>query len=268
MSRGDYSDVLRKATQVALSDIAKLVGSSPEAVIVGGLAPQLHYPTADERFVGTGDINVLLSEDFGVIEPMVPLHSKLAARGFEPDPLQPHRYFRCHQDGVHMATVIVEFLSPDRDGVGGLRRIPKEEIYAVRHSGLEKVFEHPVLCRVDDRHSVQVCDLATFFVLKSMVFENHDPQRQAKDAYDMLYCLRMSCDGGESIAESLLARASDPFYRAGIDHLVELLDPVDGNGLVAYARWCESTDESASTLEGGLAAAQRFVAHLTAVRAG
>ena len=267
MSRGDYSDVLRKATQVALSDIAKLVGSSSEAVIVGGLAPQLHFPLADERFVGTGDINVLLSEDFGVIEPMVPLHSKLAAKGFEPDPLQPHRYFRCHQDGPHLATVIVEFLSPDRDSVGGLRRIPKEEIYAVRHSGLEKVFEHPVLCRVDDRHSVQVCDLATFFVLKSMVFDNHDPQRQAKDAYDLLYCLRMSCDGGEGIAEELLSRASDPFYRAGIDHLLELFDPTDGTGLVAYARWCESGEEHVHLLDEGVAAAQRFVSHLAAVRA-
>lgn len=267
MSRGDYSDVLRKATQVALSDIAKLVGSSSEAVIVGGLAPQLHFPTAEERFVGTGDINVLVSEDFGVIEPMVPLNSKLAARGFEPDPLQPHRYFRCHQDGVHMATVIVEFLSPDKNEVGGLRRIPKEEIYAVRHSGLEKVFEHPVFCRVDDRHSVQVCDLATFFVLKATVFENHDPQRQAKDAYDMLYCLRMSCDGGESIAESLLASAEDPFYREGIEHLIELLDSEEGNGLVAYIRWCESCQDQGKTLEAGLSVAKRFVSHLTAVRA-
>lgn len=221
VSRLDYSEELIDAARSVMLEVIRILGEYWEdMVVVGGWVPELLLTQAEERHIGSIDVDLALN------------HRRFDEDGYRTimEHLLAHGYVQGKQPFIFHRTVVmrdreiivqVDFLSGEYGGTGRSHRTQKiQDMRPRKARGVDLAFEEPVKISLrgtlpgggDDVAKVQVASISAFLVMKCMALKN---RLKEKDAWDIYYCVR--------------------HYPGGIDALVQDISPLSEHGLVQEA---------------------------------
>lgn len=246
--RSGYAPAEFEQVKAACLTVALTLGAYLDDVcIVGGLVPALLIDAQraddDERHPGTNDLDVGLALAVLDDQRYAEISARLRAEGFEPDT----------NDAGNPAVqrwrlgdlkVTVDFLMPPAPGQDDRVRVHNLEgdFGALITPGLQLAFDERVDVELEGhalsgeraRRTIPVCGPAAFVVLKALAFGD---RAEPKDAYDLVYVIRLAPGGASSIAERLADHAKTD--RAVVAKALTLLrrdfEHLDGPGPVRAA---------------------------------
>lgn len=251
--REDYSDRQVEAAHRVLIDVGQVLASFADCmVVIGGWVPDLLLPEAEERHVGSIEVDLALDAE------------KLADgryAGLLKTLLDTRRYKKADEafklyaevdleDGDPPIRVDVDFLkSPDAKTKRNKPRLT-ENFRPLDASGCRAAFEHPELVVMTgkmikgQRNRVQfrVASIPDFLIMKSYAMANRD---KPKDAYDICFCLDHYPGGIKELAANWRDRAHEKDVAAAIQILREKFEAVDSYGPSQVVEFhnSSSTDE-------------------------
>lgn len=248
--REDYSDRQIEAAHRVLVDLGQVLAAFADClVVVGGWIPDLLMPEADERHVGSIDVDLALDAEKLAAGRYAELLKALlnTARYKQSDEL-----FKLYaevdlQDGQPPVRVDVDFLkSPDSKTK---RNKPKltENFRPLDASGCNAAFENPELIVITgkmikgqtNKVKFRVASIPDFLIMKSYALANRD---KPKDAYDFCYCLDNYPGGLNKLAANWKQRAGKKDVLKAIEILKEKFAAVDSYGPVQVVEFHNSTN--------------------------
>lgn len=205
VKKSDYDTRIVQACKGVIIELVDLmVEFRNHMAIVGGWVPSLLIPGAEEAHVGTKDVDIAL--DFTRIssEAYATILKLLGSRGYEQDKEQPFRFYRrvSTSEGEPLR-VEVDFLAGEYGGTGGSRRTQViQDIRARKARGCDLVFDSTVSVTIEgelpsggkDKVTCKVAGVVPFLVMKGVALRG---RRNAKDLYDIYYCVRNYPNGDE-----------------------------------------------------------------------
>ena len=218
VSRRDYSQKIVEAARSVLFEVTRLLGEyQDEIVVIGGWVPELLLTNAEEKHVGSIDVDLALN------------HRSISEAGYKTimQHLLSHGYSQGKQPFIFHRTVVVrgeeitvdiDFLAGEYEGTGKKHRTQRVQDMRPRKArGVDLAFEMPEKITIrgvlpeggDDVAEIQVASIASFLVMKGMALKD---RLKEKDAWDIYFCIR--------------------YYPHGVDALIEELRPLSGHGLV------------------------------------
>jgi len=231
MRREDARPEHFEATRRALSEVSGILEDFPQAVIVGGNVPYLLVPQDRDPHEGTVDIDVVLDRNGLGSESDWTLHEHLMRADFQQDKKRPFR-FEKYIDGL---PVLLELLAGGEPAQDSLDYIASEDIYVSILEGMEVALKKPVEITLADGCVVRAASIPAFFAMKATALEKRDPSKIAKDAYDIVYCLRNYPGGLEAIVQTYRPFEDQPFVEPSLRLLAALFAKDSSLGPVAYA---------------------------------
>ncbi len=255
----DYSHRQIEAARRVLVDIGQVLASFEDCmVVIGGWAPDLLLPDAEEPHVGSIDVDLALDAaklNQGQYAELVKLL------------LDTRRYRHGDKDyqlvvdvdladGAPPVQVEVEFLAPKEVKLKKHRPKLVQGFRVIRADGCSAAFHAPVEHSLTGlnvrgaRNTVRlwVTSLADLIVMKAWAIGGRD---KPKDTYDLCYCLDNASDGVDAIARELKPRLSDSVVAHALEilrekfadmnafgpqQLVEFHDPPEGDEKQRLAR--------------------------------
>jgi len=227
VKRRDYSAELVEAARSVLLEIMHVLGEyRDDIVVVGGWVPELLLPQADEKHIGSIDVDLALDHrrlsDVGYKT----ILELLLSHGYRQGHKQPFIFSRTLVVGDREIEVEVDFLAGEYQGTGKNRRTQRVQDMRPRKArGVDLVFKLPEKVTVrgtlpeggHDSMEIRVASIPAFLVMKAMAMST---RLKEKDAWDISYCVRN--------------------FPAGVDGLVAEFGPILGHGLVQEALSCLS----------------------------
>jgi hypothetical protein len=247
MSREQANPRLISATRTVLIELAEIFESYPEAVIVGGFVPYLLIPHSIEAHEGTVDIDVVLDPTYHSEDRELTLHDLLERQLFQQDTLRPFRYTKTSFVDGEPYQVLIELLGGGDPSPNGLVRYPSEDVYLSVIKGMEVAYIDPIAVAIPDNEDrkVTVASMPAFLTMKAIALDRRDALKKAKDAYDIVYCLRNYPNGLDEIAKQFSEEKGNPLITHGIRLLTKMFDSVDALGPTAYAQRAVSSEDAA-----------------------
>jgi hypothetical protein len=252
LHEGDYTDRQVVAARRVLVDVAQVLAAFRDAmVVVGGWVPDLLFPAADPRHVGSIDVDLALDAvklDDGRYAELLNLL------------LDTGRYDKGDKDFQLITTVDlgddevpvrveVEFLSST--DVTLKKNHPKlvEGFRVLRFPACAAAFEHPesiefegqMISGATNTVRLQVASLPDFIIMKAHALAGRD---KPKDVYDLCYCLDEYPDAIEVVAAAWQLRREDPLVAASIEILRKKFKAVEHYGPQQLAIFHDSTDDA------------------------
>lgn len=208
------------AARTVLLEVVRVLGEyRSDIVLIGGWVPELLLPNAAERHVGSLDVALALNHRRFRGDGYQTVHRLLVEAGCVQDTAQPFIYRRTVQTGSASIRVQVDLLAGEYDGTTASHRTQRVQDARPRKArGCDLAFDDFVEIEVtgqlpggaQDQAKLRVVGLGAFLVMKSMALRD---RLEAKDAYDIYYCLRW----------------------AGVDAAVQALRPFVDHGLLKEA---------------------------------
>ena len=246
----DFGEREVEAAHRVLIDLGQVLGSyfRDSIVVVGGWVPDLLLPGAEERHVGSIDVDLALDADKLREGRYAEIVKSLLATG---------RYEKAEQqfklqarvdlgDGGAAIVVDVDFLKAleKRRKRKGPRLAP--DFRPLDADGCAAAFLHPervklvghTISGVENRVHVLVASVADFLVMKSYALAGRD---KPKDAYDICYCLDHAPDGIDALARAWRERHGDPLVAGAVEHLREKFASVTSYGPQQVAVFYDAT---------------------------
>lgn len=252
LHEGDYSDRQVVAARRVLVDVGQVLASFRDAmVVVGGWVPDLLFPAADPKHVGSIDVDLALDAAKLGDGRYAELLKLLLDTG---------RYDKGDKDFQLVTTVDlgdggvpvrveVEFLASS--DVKLKKNHPKlvEGFRVLRFPACAAAFEHPESIEVEGRMisgatntvRLQVASLPDFIIMKAHALAGRD---KPKDVYDLCYCLDEYPDAIGVVAGAWRSRRKDPLVAASVEILREKFKAVDHYGPQQLAIFHDSTDDA------------------------
>ena len=228
-----------------LSIVAEIFGNHPGAVVVGGSVPFLLIPQANDPHEGTVDIDMVLSRDFEGADPVLSIHEQLERQLFLQDLNRPFRYAKTERIGESVQTIVLELLSGGPGRSGELARVAGEDLYLSTIPGLEIALENPLEAEIPtgSGQKIRVASLPAFLAMKTTALANRLEPRSAKDAYDIVYCLRNAPNGIENLARETAVMLPNPLIEQALGRLKEQFGTLESLGPVAYSQYGVDDEE-------------------------
>ncbi len=252
--------------QTCLYVATKLGDLLDELVVVGGLVPSLlipeeSVPRAEERHVGTMDLDLGLSLALLDAERYEELTARLRRAGLEPDANEAgnptFQRWKIEPSGRFKATV--DFVIPpsrDEDEGGTIRHIEKD-FAAVITPGLHLGFQDrqrvalvgSTILGEKARRDIWVCGPGAFLVLKALAFGSRG---ENKDAYDLFYVIRNYGSGTHDVLAHLKQLLCDRETQKAMQILRRDFSDPDGVGprRVAQFLYMAPSDELQADVAG------------------
>jgi hypothetical protein len=252
LHEGDYTDRQVEAARRVLVDVGQVLASFRDAmVVVGGWVPDLLFPAADPRHVGSIDVDLALDAVKLGDGRYAELLKLLLDTG---------RYDKGDKDFQLVTTVDlgdgevpvrveVEFLASS--DVKLKKNHPKlvEGFRVLQFPACAAAFEHPesiefegqMISGATNTVRFQVASLPDFIIMKAHAVAGRD---KPKDVYDLCYCLDEYPDAIGVVAEDWRSRHEDPLIAASIEILREKFKAVDHYGPQQLAIFHDSTDDA------------------------
>lgn len=235
----DYGEREIEAAHRVLIDLGQVLGSyfKDSIVVVGGWVPDLLLPRADERHVGSIDVDLALDAHKLREGRYAEIVTSLLATGrYERTKHQFKLQAKVDLGDTGPAIVVdVDFLKAldKRSKRKGPRLAP--DFRPLDADGCAAAFLHPervklegrTISGAENRVQVLVASVADFLLMKSYALAGRD---KPKDAYDICYCLDHDPDGIEGLARSWRHRREDPLVSGAIEHLREKFASVSAYG--------------------------------------
>ena len=251
-NEGDYSDRQVDAARRVLVDVAQVLASFRDAmVVVGGWVPDLLFPNADPRHVGSIDVDLALDVAKLGDGRYAELLKLLRDTGrYE----QGDKDFQLVTtvdlgDGEVPVRVEVEFLASS--DVKLKKNHPKlvEGFRVLRFPACAAAFEHPeniefqgqMISGATNTVRLQVASLPDFIIMKAHALAGRD---KPKDVYDLCYCLDEYPDAIGVVAGEWRSRSEAPLVAASVEILREKFKAVDHYGPQQLAIFHDSTDHA------------------------
>jgi predicted nucleotidyltransferase len=112
---------------------------------------------------------------------------------------------------------------------------------------MEVAYIDPIAVAIPDNEDrkVTVASMPAFLTMKAIALDRRDALKKAKDAYDIVYCLRNYPNGLDEIAKQFSEEKGNPLITHGIRLLTKMFDSVDALGPTAYAQRAVSSEDAA-----------------------
>ena len=248
-TRKDYPENAVEAARSVLLELAHLVGSYGDGiVVVGGWVPELLLSSEESPHVGSIDVDLAL--DHRVLqEPRYrSLLAILSESGYRQSDKQPFIFYRSVKVGEQEIIVQVDFLAGEYAGTGkGHRTQEFEDMRARKARGCDLVFEMNVEVEFQgtlpgggkDQAVIRVASVVPFIVMKGMALAD---RLKEKDAWDLYYCLRHFPGGVEALSEMIRPYIGHGLVREGSEKIAEKFASPEHVGPKFVADFEEITD--------------------------
>ena len=188
VSRRDYPQEMVEAARSVLLEVIRLLGEyQDDIVVIGGWVPELLLTNAEEKHVGSIDVDLALN------------HRSISEAGYKTimQHLLSHGYFQEKQPFIFLRTVVlrdeeitveVDFLAGEYAGTGKKHRTQSVQDMRPRKArGVDLAFEMPekIIIRGvlseggDDVAEIQVASIASFLVMKGMALKDRLKEKDA-----------------------------------------------------------------------------------------
>jgi hypothetical protein len=252
----DYSDRQVEAARRVLIDVAQVLASFHDAiVVVGGWVPDLLFPGAEPKHIGSIDVDLALDAaklDEGRYAELLKLlldtqRYRQGAKTFQlvtDVPLD---------DGEPSVRVEVEFLAPSDVKLQKNRPKLIENFRVLQFPACAAAFKAPVdieiagqmISGARNRVNVRVAALSDLIVMKAHAIAGRD---KPKDVYDLCYCLDEYPGGIAALAQDWRARRGNTLVDRAIQILHEKFQTVDDYGPQQLAVFHDSSDSEERAL--------------------
>jgi hypothetical protein len=250
VTQKDYeSDAVQAAREVIIELTHLLNEYRENIVLVGGWVPGLLCPNAEEPYVGSIDVDLALDHNHLTEPGYKSIEQLLKDRGyFHIEQQQPFIFHRKVTVAGRDFNVEVDFLGGEYGGTTPKHRTqPVQNIRVRKARGADLAFESPeevVLSGIlpnggEDSVKVRVASIVPFLVMKAMAL---DQRLKAKDAWDIIYCLRNYPGGIDAIVAAFKLHLSHGLVQGGLKKLATRFSSVNSLGPVHLAEFAGVTD--------------------------
>jgi len=268
----DYGERQTKAARRVLVDAGQVLASFSDClVVVGGWTPDLLLPDAEERHVGSIDVDLALDAvklNDGRYADLLKLlldtkRYRLGEKSFQMVADVDLK------DGKKPVQVELEFLAPGN--VKRKKHTPKllENFRVLEVKAAAEAFRDPVEVKLLGRNlrgaqntvRLRVASLADFLVMKAHAIGGRD---KPKDTYDFCYCLEQYAGGIEILANDWKARIKESNIAEAVSILREKFANVDSYGPQQLVEFHDAADADAQAMDARRAyeLVQKFLSYI------
>ena len=251
VSRSDYGEREVAACRSVLLELIHVLGEFKEhAIIIGGWVPTFLFPLAEERHVGSLDIDVALDFVHIPADSYQTILTALLKNDYVQDSLQPFRFYRKTKTlGGSEMTVEVDFMAGEYGGTGKSRRTQRvQNVRARKARGCDLAFVNSVAVALEgerpgggrDKIYFQVAGIVAFLVMKGMALFDRNKE---KDAYDIYYCIENFAGGPEALAGEFASSSKNPIVWEGLAKIRSKFVSIDHVGPKWVADFLEISDK-------------------------
>ncbi len=248
----DYEPRQVTAARRVIVDVMQVLASYKDClVLVGGWVPDLVIDDADERHVGSIDVDLALDAaklDEGRYAEMLKLllntkRYRQGEKGFQ---------FITEVDlGDDESPVIVEvdFLAPKEvitkknnpKFLDGFRVLKADGCGAAFHSPLTQRLQGKMVSGASNTVALQVASVPDFLIMKAFALNGRD---KPKDAYDICYCLDYYKGGISELAKVWRERMTDPDISQAMGFLKEKFETLNSYGPMQVVAFYQESDRN------------------------
>ena len=249
VTKVDYPELAVRAAEAVLLELVRVLGEYLDhIVVIGGMVPKYLVTGAEEKHIGSIDVDLALDHR-GFDEPGYhTLHKLFEAHDYHLDAKQPFIYRRTMVIDDNNITVQVDLLSGEYGGTGRSRRTQKiQDIRPRKARGADMAFDDPVHVKIagelpggaKDTATIRIASIVPFIVMKAMAMRDRLKQ---KDPYDIYYCLKYFPDGIGKIAESFELLTGNKLVQEALGILAEKFNSPEHVGPVHITEFLEITE--------------------------
>lgn len=230
-----HKEIVIEATRQILLEVFKLLENFHESLIlVGGWVPIMIIPEAENKHVGTFDVDLAINDQSLDETGSATIEDILLANGYEPA-AEPGRYYKKIAIDGSQIIVPVDFLVSEQ------RYIPRNVflditgIHAISSPGCELSFEVNETVALhgslpDGSHystEIRSAGVVALIVMKAHAMRIRE---KSKDAYDIWFCLANYPGTIESVAKAFKPHVRKASVIKALDLLSENFKSVDARG--------------------------------------
>lgn len=250
------SDYKKEEVQKCLSVLIELMTLLGEfrnnIVIVGGSVPPLLLPEAEDKYIGTLDVDIAL--DFTKIDDSTykTIVDTLKERGYyQKEGDQPFKFYR----DVEGMTVEVDLLAAEYGGTSDNHRHQDvQDARARKARGCDLVFGRYVTVELigklpsgaENKVTVKIASIGPFLTMKGMTLWT---RMKEKDAYDVYFCIKNYPAGYEALAEQLKSIIKNKLVQEGLGKIRAKFETVNSIGPNFVADFLEISDSEAKEIK-------------------
>ena len=238
VSRSDYGEQEVESCRSVLLELVHVLGEfKAHMIIIGGWVPAFLFPRAEDRHIGSLDIDVALNFKEIPDDSYQTILTALLKNSYVQDQRQPFRFYRKVKtlDGSEI-TVEIDLMAGEYGGTGKGRRTQKVQNARARKArGCDLAFADSVTVALEggrpgggrDRTSFQVAGIVPFLVMKGMALFD---RMKEKDAYDIYYCIEHFSGGPAALAEEFTPSSKNSLVREGLSKIRSKFASIDHIG--------------------------------------
>lgn len=242
----DYGTREVEAARRVMTELAQILGTYREAfVLVGGWVPDLLMPNAEERHVGSLDVDLLLNPEKLRAGQYAALLELLEGRGYS----QTDKAFKYAKEvelaGGPPVRVEVDFLIPEGAKADKLesrpdfRAIDLEAGWMALNASEMHDYDGTTLEGGPNRVTLAVVRIEAFVVLKAFAL---DARAKEKDAYDLVYSLTNWPGESAAVAERIRPYLEDAMVQKALGILDKKFRSAEDYGPQCVAMFLDSGD--------------------------
>lgn len=230
----DYKEEeVQKCLSVLIELMTVLGEFRNNIVIVGGSVPPLLLPEAEDKYIGTLDVDIAL--DFTKIDDSTykTIVDTLKERGYyQKEGDQPFKFYR----DVEGMTVEVDLLAAEYGGTSDSHRHQDvQDARARKARGCDLVFGRYVTVELngklpsgaENKVTVKIASIGPFLTMKGMALWT---RMKGKDAYDICYCIGNYPGSINAIAESIKPIITNKLVQEGLGKIRAKFETVNSIG--------------------------------------
>lgn len=240
--RSEYEAQAVAAARSVLLELTRLLGEyRDQIVLVGGWVPELQFPDAQPRHVGSLDIDLALDHRRFDDPGYKSVRALLESRGYEPDASQPFIFRKKVAAGGREVVVQVDLLAGEYEGTGKRNRTQEvQDVRPRKARGCDLALDLAEALTIkgtlpsgaEDMAQVRVASVVAFLVMKGMAL--HDRIKE-KDAYDVYFCLKHYPGGVERLAQAFRPHLEHGLVKEGLAKIAEKFVSIRAFGPQAVA---------------------------------
>ena len=234
VNRTDYeAEAVEAAKSVILELFYTLGEYRDQMVLVGGWVPDLLFPNASPRHVGSMDVDIALDHRKFDDEGYRTVAAHLKERGYEQDTKQPFIYRKKITDKI---TVQVDLLAGEYEGTTKKHRTQKvQDVKPRKARGCDFAFESCVELDFSgtlpggakDRTTIRIASVVAILVMKGMALGD---RLKEKDGYDVYFCVSNFPGGVDALVNEFQPHLSHGLVKEGLQKLSDKFATVDHFG--------------------------------------
>lgn len=228
VTKFDYNEDMVQAAHAVMLELVHVLGEYREGIVlVGGWVPSLLFPAAEDRHIGSMDVDIALDHKLLEEAGYETICQKLQSRGYRRSEEQPFIFFRDVPAGSGTISVEVDLLAGEYEGTGRRHRTQHvQDVNARKARGCDLVFPMTENITItgkrpdgyEDSAIIKIAGIVPFIVMKAMAMADREKE---KDAYDIYYVLRHFAGGGEDLIALFLPHLQHGLIREGLEKLAE-----------------------------------------------